>query len=323
MKRLAKKLPNVKYQDEDADVIDYDLFDQFGLKLRGPAWRAEENAEINFIGSARVFGRLVEKPFTKILTEKHRIVARNLGFSGCVPAAVHQNKDLMNYINASDATPVFQVCAGDGARCDWFEPAGFRRVTLLVEGAEATSPEWLKYFLRPRYNRKLYADLHDMTIRQVDRRLRQKMELPLTLPLGTRAKAGYIFDALSHRYGPNARIRQIRKCQNWIFSQYKRLIANVRTPPVLLYFNSKNLDPIDPKNISDIVNKYPQFVDLDLFDRLKSLFSDHIIVVSEEGMPWYRPGDESNGKLIDFYPSKEMHAICADHIAEWYRSRRS
>ncbi len=65
---FEKKRFNIAYQEEDAAFIDYQLFPQFQLHLRGPAWDPDEEAAINAVGSARVFGRYLYSPFSRILT---------------------------------------------------------------------------------------------------------------------------------------------------------------------------------------------------------------------------------------------------------------
>ncbi|WP_075222565.1 DUF6473 family protein [Acuticoccus yangtzensis] len=111
---------NEAYQERDAAFFDYKLFERFDLQLRGPQWPVDEPADLNIVGSARVFGRFVERPLSTVLSEDYGIRARNLGTAGGNPFMYLKRPSLLHYLATSDAVPIFQVCGADGHSNDWF-----------------------------------------------------------------------------------------------------------------------------------------------------------------------------------------------------------
>lgn len=324
MSLAEQKRTNSRYQNEDADILDYGLFPVLGMDLRGPPWRAEDPADLHCVGSARVFGRFVERPFTHILSEEHGITARNIGFAGCVPSKIYGNAELLAFLKNGPGVPIIQVCAGDGASCDWFESKGARNVALRIDGFTVKNQRALRRILQAADNRTLYLEAHGLTRQDLNKAFREGRKLPLELPKGISRRGGKMIALLSHKFPPEECVEQIRKCQDWVYAEYEKLAAALDRPAVLLYFNSKPMMELSTDNVVDIAKTFPQFFDAILFERIGGLFADTLAVVSQEGMPYPRPGGvDAPTKIVDTYPSKEMHALCAGILAQWWAEQGS
>lgn len=319
MRPANQKRMNARYQEEDADIFDYGLFPALGMDLRGPTWRIEDPADLYCVGSARVFGRFVERPFPQILSEDDGITARNIGFAGCVPSRIYGNAELLAFLKDGPGLPVIQVCAGDGASCDWFESRGARSVALRIDGVAVRNQMALRRMLQARDIRRLYMEAHGLTAQELTKAIREGHTLPMELPKGIIRRGGRMIALLSRKFSPEECVEQIRKCQDWIYAEYEKLAAALDRPALLLYFNSKPLTKLSTDNFIDIARTFPQFFDADLFERISGLFADTLVVVSQEGMPYPRPGGgDAPTKIVKLYPSKEMHALCAGALAKWW-----
>ncbi len=319
---FAKKKFNLLYQEEDADFIDYQLFPQFQLHLRGPAWDPKEEAVINAVGSARVFGRYLHYPFSRILTEDYGLLCRNIGFSGCTPAAIYKNEALLAYLRDSPAIPLIQVGAGDGAGCDWFQPAGFRRCILTVDNARASSRNQVRTFLDDPGNLQLYCDLHGLSADEVWERFEQGARLPRKMPRGLLARGGQLFGLLQNTKNRRQCLEQVQKCQDWIVEEYKTLADLLGRPTILLYFNAKRVKAASKRNITKVVKDYPQFLDNSVLGSVSPFFDETIVATSSRGMPYLQPGTDPAEEIHSLYPSPEMHRHCAEKIAISIFARR-
>ena len=125
---------NEAYQERDAAFFDYKLFERFDFSLRGPEWPIDEPADFNLVGSARVFGRFVDKPLTTLLQDEHGIRAHNLGTAGGNPFMYMKRPDFLNYLATSKAVPIVQVCGADGHSNDWFTRITGRTMRVKKDG---------------------------------------------------------------------------------------------------------------------------------------------------------------------------------------------
>lgn len=91
------------YQKRDIDIIDYELYKNFGIGplLRGPKPDVdiEKDEFIVCIGAAQTYGCYVEKPFPKQLSEKYGLPVINLGVAGAGPQFYHKRQKFIDLIN--------------------------------------------------------------------------------------------------------------------------------------------------------------------------------------------------------------------------------
>ena len=125
---------NEAYQERDAAICDYKLFERYDFWLRGPEWAEDAPGDFNIVGSARVFGRFVQKPLTTLLAEEHGLTARNFGTAGGNPFMYMKRPEFIEYLAKSEAVPIFQVCGADGHSNDWFERITGRTMRVVKDG---------------------------------------------------------------------------------------------------------------------------------------------------------------------------------------------
>ncbi len=317
------RISNLLYQIEDAGFIDYQLTSRFGIHLRGPAWQESEPVDLNIVGSARVFGRYWPQSFPELLTEVHRVSARNIGFSGCTPRRIIENSALMQYLQQSPAIPVIQVCGGGAATCDWFETSAAREVRLAIDWMIPESKRSLAVVLGRRENLEIYAEAVGLTATEVSRRIQDNQDIPLAFPKGLCAGADVFLAAATRTQPVEVCLHQVKMCQDWIYLEYAKLAQALGGRAVLLYFAAKPLSETTAANLARMLTVYPQLFDSKLFSRVSSAFSDQIVVVTNSGMPFRLPGSGPKVSATSRYPSKAMHRDCATAIAKWYSERNT
>ncbi|MEQ8653063.1 MAG: hypothetical protein RIC87_11425 [Kiloniellales bacterium] len=312
---------NVAYQMADQGEFDYQLFQQFGMSLRGPAWSADDPADLNIVGSERVFGRFIVNHLCLELQDKHGIVARNIGFSGCTPSVIIQNEALMDYLKTSTAIPVIQLCAADGGASDWYLPRSSRRVSLTLEGVRTENKKLIRNILRKhRENVFLYAEKHGMRRRELRDMMRDDVEsLPAEIPVGTKARAGHLLFAIQETQTAADCLVQMRKTQAWSLDIYKRIIDVLDREVILLSMFTKDMTTLDENNFIYHALNFPQLVDGAFCESIRGLFSHTIETRELVGERYKKPNEERAFNLQ--YPTAEMHALSASRIADWYRSR--
>lgn len=311
---------NRVYANQDAEEFDYQLFKRYLLNLRGPEWDSSEHADLNLVGSARVFGRFVAEPMSQILTERHGIVSRNIGYSGCTPTSIFENPELMDYLRNSPGLPVVQLCALDGGASDWYIPARSRRVYLTLDGVTAKNKMRQRALLRMGHNVELFAKKHGLKPQRVRNIMKNNVNaLPDDIPIFTIGRAGHLMAVIAETRSPEECVEQMRKTQDWAYAQYARLVEELGRPAVLLSFYAEERPKLDPSNVMDIALSFPQFADADFCERVGGLFSEHVKVVGKSGASYVKPGAAE--AYNEQYPTAEMHQACAEQIQTWFRSR--
>lgn len=102
---------SIEYQNADAHLVDYALYDLPGVvrSLRGPPVRGE--TFISCLGSAHTFGRFVQKPFPMLLSRALGIETLNLGFGAVGPSFFIDHPALLDYANRGEIV-ILQVLSG-------------------------------------------------------------------------------------------------------------------------------------------------------------------------------------------------------------------
>lgn len=100
------------YQQTDAHIVNYEMYKLPGVArgfFRGPPVRSDEY--LVCIGGAQTFGRFVQRPFPKLLSEALCVEALNLGRGGAGPTYPLADPVLLQYINRARLV-VVQVFSG-------------------------------------------------------------------------------------------------------------------------------------------------------------------------------------------------------------------
>jgi hypothetical protein len=118
-----------KYQRQDGEVIDYDLW---GLPeapdlLRGPRVNtlgASDPNYISYVGAAQTFGTFCKHPYPNLLSEILGVESLNLGFGGAGPKLFLNNEELFPVINKSRCVVVQVMAARSAANSMMVNPRG-------------------------------------------------------------------------------------------------------------------------------------------------------------------------------------------------------
>lgn len=104
-----------KYQIEDFDICDYELYSLSGVRelLRGPRPNdlSSSGRFIAFLGAAQTFGTLCRFPFPNLLSSMLGVESLNLSFGGAGPRKFLQMPELMQYVSRARCA-VVQVLSG-------------------------------------------------------------------------------------------------------------------------------------------------------------------------------------------------------------------
>ncbi len=312
---------NLAYQKKDRAEFDYKLFKQFGMPLRGPAWSKDAPADLNIVGSERVFGRFVTNHLCCSLKKNHGITARNIGFNGCTPAIILENEELVEYLRDSDAIPVIQLCAADGGASDWYIPSGSRRVLLTLDGVHTENKKRVRMLARRhKENMTLYSEKHAINVRDLEVMMQENVnDLPGGIPILTRARAGHLLDAIRHTKSAADCVAQMRKTQEWSLRRYEKLVKKLNRDVILLGFFYKEMSDLDENNFMFHALNFPQFVDQKFYDEIKTLFSHTVESREFAGERYVKPNQ--NRAYNVRYPTAKMHELCASEVSRWYRER--
>lgn len=104
---------NAGYQNEDQNIIDYELWKipGMGLSFRGPAFDIKPSGYFTAIGAAQTFGRFVPVPYPREIAQEIGLPCLNLGYSGAGPTFFTDRPPLIDLINQSRFA-IVQVMSG-------------------------------------------------------------------------------------------------------------------------------------------------------------------------------------------------------------------
>jgi hypothetical protein len=135
------------YQSQDAHFIDYVLYELPGGSgvFRGPPITRDEY--LACVGAAQTFGRFVQTPFPRQISNALGVDALNLGRGGAGPTFPLNNPRLMTYINRARLA-IVQVFSGRSQSNSLFKTVndGMRGIHQL-DGRELSADDFYKWFL--------------------------------------------------------------------------------------------------------------------------------------------------------------------------------
>lgn len=135
------------YQERDAHIVDYGIYELPGVKphpgagrFRGP--RVIGPTYIACIGAAQTFGCLCTLPFPFLLGTQLAIETLNLGYGGAGPTFHNSNARLLQYINQARMV-VVQVLSGRSQSNSHFQTTSHARVGVrIVDGERMTAEQF-------------------------------------------------------------------------------------------------------------------------------------------------------------------------------------
>jgi hypothetical protein len=279
---------NEQYQASDSRVLDYHLRSLEGtsLKVRNGVGGSKRFGVA--IGGAATFGRFVTAPFAEILGRKNDMQVLNLGFPGAGPAFFLRRPELLTWINRAEFV-VVESMAGRNLANGRFEE-------------------------------------RDASGTPVGRELRDPIET--THPFDPQPLEGEISTAIA----------SFANQQLLWFQEMTELFRRISVPRMcLLWFSRRK--PEYNRGLGNLARSWadmPQYVGRELLNELVQVSGVHLVeIVSTEGLPqplfdkefnqpvemWPEarfPGIKSRHHN-HFYPSPQMHEICAGAINEWLK----
>ena len=136
------------YQERDIEIVDYELYalPRASLEVRGPAPTSFDRPYIACVGAAQTFGCFCTHPYPRLLGQKLRMPALNLGIAGAGPRYFLQRPILLEYINRASLA-VLQVMSARSEDNRLFDSGGLELLRIRSDnrsiGAEPAYSELL------------------------------------------------------------------------------------------------------------------------------------------------------------------------------------
>jgi hypothetical protein len=283
---------NQQFQASDSRVVDYRLTSLEGSRLEV---RSGVDASKRFgvaIGGSATFGRFVVDPFPDILGRKNDIQVLNLGFPSVGPGFFLRRPELLTWINRAEFVVVETMAEKIAANAQ------------SEERAESGPPEGRE------------SDDHFRT----------------THPFAPVPLEGDISTAIASF--ANRRLL-------WL-QEMTELFRRISVPRICLLWFSKR-KPEYNRGLDSITRCWadmPQYVSRELLNELVQTSGVKLIeIVSSEGLPQPLLDIEFNRPVEmwpearfpgvkarhhnHFYPSPQMHEICADAVSDWLKDGAS
>jgi hypothetical protein len=135
------------YQGIDGHFIDYQLYEIPGVRgsFRGPAVQGADY--IACLGAAQTFGRFVQKPFPRLISDALGIETLNLGRGGASPTFPLSNRALLGTINRARLV-IVQVFSGRSQSNSLFQVVGHGMSGKnLANGADTSADQFYAWLL--------------------------------------------------------------------------------------------------------------------------------------------------------------------------------
>ena len=286
------------YQTEDINLIDYEMYDLEGLKLRGPqSDYTNYTRYISYIGAAQTFGRYCKYPFPHLIGSELKIGTLNLGRGGAGPLSFLEKPIYLDYINRSELI-VVQIMSARSIGNSIFESLmgssmGFR----FPDRRKMRSEEVFRELFNGKDPRgKDYKFVFDLIQETRQNYLNATLELlqAITVPkvlLWISFRTPEECEELSWW---NYAMRRACNQKNSIKQVFLRI-------PSLKHYTSHP------------AGEFPQFVNREMVEVMKSASDFYIECSSSEGIPQLIY--DSKGKVArrnKYYPSPEMQQKAAE-----------
>ena len=247
------------YQNRDWEIVDYHPYCLVeGVEFRGPRPELKKDRYFACVGAAQTFGCYCTDPYPAILERELRIPALNLGVGGAGPAFFLNQRQLLDYINASRFV-VIQVMSGRSADNSLFRMIGNRGGTLQ----RISDGEVMQY-------RAAYQEILELDVAW------------WRLPFGKR-HAQRIAALFASDKRARAIIEETR--ENWV-RDFRHLLRAISVPKILFWFSERG-----PRyrewyfHPYLVFGKFPQLVNQEMVDRIKEHCEIYVECISSNGKP--------------------------------------
>jgi hypothetical protein len=128
----------VRYQDRDQHILDYDLFEFCGLSLRGPKPALDPGHFFVCLGAAQTFGRFCERPYPTLLSEQLGLPVLNLSAPAAGPLFFLRRSKLLEHVNRARFV-IVQVMSGRTEMNSRFDSSGGGLLTRRSDGSKVAA----------------------------------------------------------------------------------------------------------------------------------------------------------------------------------------
>ena len=285
---------NSFYQNLDKDIIDYEIYDFQGLKLRGS--KLGNTKYIAYIGASQTFGRFCQEPYPNILGKRLDIGTLNFGIGGKGPTYFLTNQTILEALNEAELV-VIQVLSGRSVSNSVFESQdGGMHGIRLIDGKKMRSDDLFSQLISGKDKRGLSREFMENLVKET-----RENYVKNTIDLLKAIKPPKILLWLSTRtpeykeiYGLTPK-QKLRKEINTFLEK----LSNGKMGFLRRY--SEN--PLD-----NLLAAFPHLVNREMIEAIKPYSDRYVEYVSKTGLPHVLKNFQ--GEVVgkdNYYPSPEMH----------------
>lgn len=297
-----KIVPPATYEAIDRQCFDYDLINAAeGFSYRGPI-EIDCGAPVIVLGAASTFGRFVEHPFPKLVTEKYGIPAVNFGFAGPGPKVFERFEDIIN----RHPCVVVTFLSGRSISTSFLTGDTQRKCVMLDD-----------LRIQTQNARKAFARVNGF-----------ELEGDGLIPVGSYLPAQIAWNTILRNYSRDRVEELITETRKAYISSMRKLLRMITGKKILLWFSERPADyELNFDSVKGIFGKFPQFVDQSIVDSLIPEADGFVECVTSRGMPFKLsqprdgasfPHNVPNG-IVKNYPSQEMHDDVADVLGPYLK----
>lgn len=293
------------YQARDREIVDYQMFElgTTGLSFRGPAPASLDPGQyFACLGAAQTFGCFCDTPYPSHLARALQMPVLNLGYGGAGPEFFNRQSSLLPYINGARFV-VLQVMSARSQSNSVFASDGLELLERRSDGRTLGANEAYQGLLQGS------KALRSLPPKRLWRALAKRLAIPALQTV----------------------VQETR--QNWLANQLE-LLKKIEVPVVVLWFSKRSPDYTEKyRSVSTLFGDFPQMVNKQMIETVKSHCKIYVEVVSQRGSPQPlisrftgqpttinpehdRP-DLNTGNLWThnhYYPSPEMQVDAADAL---------
>ena len=246
------------YQDIHRQIVDYEgyQFPNSQLWFRGPQpIDLQPQKYFVSLGAAQTFGCFCPQPYPKLLSDKLDFASLNLGYGGAGPFFYLKHDELWDSINNARFA-IIQVMSGRSESNSLFDSGGLEYLIGRSDGKQLSAENAYIQLLNDNY--------------------------PLgNIPAARRwTKKLYYFKA-------NKPVQKIvtETRNNWV-NNYKQLLTKIKVPKILFWFSKREPDYRERySSLAKLFGEFPQLVNAEMVDEIKSLCDDYVECLSDRGSP--------------------------------------
>ena len=285
---------NSFYQNLDQDIIDYEIYDFQGLKLRGSK-KLDNTKYIAYIGASQTFGRFCQEPYPNLLGKKLNMGTLNFGIGGIGPTFFLSNQTILEAVNKAELV-VIQVLSGRSISNSVFESRDGGMLGIrLIDGKKMRSDAVFSQLVSGKDKRGLSKEFMENLVKET-----RENYVSTTIDLLKAIKPPKILLWLSTRTPEYKEIYGLTPSQKFRkdFSTFLEKLSNGK----MGFFRRYQENSLD-----NLLAAFPHLVNREMIEAIKPYSDRYVEYVSKTGLPQVLMDFQGNivGKNT-YYPSPEM-----------------